>query len=176
MSAKEGVFKDGRFFFKEGRIFFKGGKCFVITFCHFLSLSVTFCHFLSLLDQLLGCVTSMFCAHQCLAMPLQGIVTLYCSAFKLSFFKTICSKLLKGVNAHFLSLSVTFCHFLSLLDQLLGGVTSMFCAHQCLCKPSCYVAPCWSIIVFTKTTEMGLVTGNDFSTMLSLLKTLPKSG
>ena len=70
----------------------------------------------------------------CTPMPLQGIVTLYCRAFKLGFFKNICSKLLKGVNAHFLSLSVTFDHFLSLLEQLLGGVASLFCAHQCLCK------------------------------------------
>jgi hypothetical protein len=76
---------------------------------------------------------------------------------------------------HFWSLSVTFDHFLSLFDQLLGGFTTMFSAHQCVCKASCYDAQHLSITGFIKTAEMGLVTGWNFPTMLSLLKTKLKS-
>ena len=136
----------------------------MLTFCHFLSLLITFYHFW----------TNFWEVSQACSVHTNASARHCDTAFKLFFYQNLCWTL-QGVNAHFLSLSVTFDHFLSLLDQLLGGVTSMFCAHQCLCKPSCYVAPCWSIIVFTKTTEMGLVAGSDFSTMLSLLKSLPKS-
>ena len=73
----------------------------------FLSLSVTF-----------GPTFGMCHKHVlCTPMALHGIVTLFYPAFKLGFFKNICSKLLKGVNAHFLTLFITSCHFLSLFDQ-----------------------------------------------------------
>ena len=39
---------------------------------------------------------------------------------------------------HFCSLFITFCHFFLLVNQRLGGVTGMFCAHQCPSKASCH--------------------------------------
>ena len=156
------------FFFKEGRFFFKGGKCFVLTFCHLLSLLITFCHFwTNFWDVSQACsVHTNDCARHCDTILL---------CIQTGFLQKYLFKTTKRCNAHFLSLSVTFDHFLSLFNQFLGGVTSMFCAHQCPCKASCHDAQHVSITVFIKTTEMGLVTGRDFPTMLSLLKTKLKS-
>jgi hypothetical protein len=92
-----------------------------------MSLSVTFCHFLTNFWEV-----SPACVVHTNASARHGDTMVLC--IQTNFLQNLCSKLLKGVNAHFLSLLITFCHFLSLLHQLSGGVTGMFCAHQCLYK------------------------------------------
>ena len=131
MSVKEGVFKEGRFFFKEGWFFFKGGKCFVVTFCHFLSLSVTFCHFLSLFVTL---STSQKWAWKSdkkwqKVINLMGSQGVWGRHF-LSLSVTFCHFLSLSVTiCHFLSLSVTFCHFLSLFAGALLTPFFIFQSH-----------------------------------------------
>jgi hypothetical protein len=90
----------------------------MLTFYHFLSLSVTFCHFW----------TNFWNVPQACFLHTNASAWHCDTAFKLFFIKTfVDTTRCEG------SLFVTFYHFLSLLDQPLECVTSLFFAHQCLC-------------------------------------------
>jgi hypothetical protein len=116
-------------------------------------------------------LAGVHCCHVlCSPTPLQGIIICWCHEFKPVSFKIFIETTKRCEFSHFLSLLITFCHVLSLFDQRLGGVTSMFCAHQCLNKASCCDTQHFSITDLIKTTQMLLVTDSDFPTM-SLLKT-----
>ena len=92
----------------------------MLTFCHFLSLSVTF-----------GPTFGMCHKHVlCTPMALHGIVTLFYPAFKLGFLQKYLFKTTKRCEC---SLFVTFCHFLSL--SVTFGPTFGRCHKHVLCTP-----------------------------------------
>jgi hypothetical protein len=118
-----------------------------------MSLSVTFCHFLTNFWEV-----SPACVVHTNASARHGDTMVLC--IQTNFLQNLCSKLLlpKGVNAHFLSLLITFCHFLSLLHQLSGGVTGMFCAHQCLYKAWWHCIQTVFIKIFVQNQKVQMLT------------------
>ena len=115
---------------KEGRFVFKGGKCFVVTFCHFLSLLITFCHFWTNFWEV---SQACFVHTNASARHCDTIVLCIQTGFLQKYLFKTTKRCECSLFVTFLSLLITFCHFWNNVWEVLQAcfVHTNACARHC---------------------------------------------